>query len=306
MSDTHDHIATHRLPSLIDRLSTRVADDVTRVHDVARGWDPSFVRRVLPMVDAYIGYFDAEVEGFERVPPRGPMLLVGNHSGGMYMPDSWAFFRTWIRERGLDEPLYGLGFDLMFSIPGMGPLVRRLGIVPASHDNAGRLLDAGKSVMVYPGGDEDVFRPWVDRNHLEFHRRTGFVRLALRHRVPVVPVVSHGSHSSLVVLSRGDALARMLHLERVRVHILPVLTIPVFPLPAKVTVRVCEPFDWRSMPPEAADDPTMVRHCYEQVVGRMQSTLDDLAAARPHPIVDRLRDPLRHGSSERAQRAAAA
>ena len=297
----------HRL-SLVDRLGEKVEHDL---HDDSLERDPAFIARMLPAIDLAMAYFDAEVAGFEHIPAGGPVLLVGNHSGGTYMPDYWAFLRHWVRERGVDSPLYSLGFDFMFSMPGVGAMARRLGTVPANHDNGARLLSAGYPVLVYPGGDEDDYRPWTERHRVDLHGRHGFVRLALRQQVPVIPVVSHGSHDAIVVLSRGDALAHRLGLERLRINILPVVAglpwgvapvLPTWPMPAKVTVRVCEPLDWSGFGQAAADDPDVVRHCYEETLGRMQANLDELVAAVPHPVAARLRDPLRRGSLARHDR----
>src|SRR5579871_307872 len=180
----------HHALSVIDRLGERIEqglDDSDRDGMLAR--DPAFLRRITPLVDLWLSYFDAEVQSYDRVPASGPALIVGNHSGGMYMPDYWAFLRRWVRERGYDEPLYSLGFDLMFAIPGMATIARKVGTVPASHRHAARLLDRGCTVVVYPGGDEDDYRPWTERHRVDLHGRCGFVRLALRHRVPVVPMV---------------------------------------------------------------------------------------------------------------------
>lgn len=274
-------------------------------------WDPDFVQGIVPLLDVAMAYFDAEIEGFEHVPYNGPVLIVGNHSGGIYMPDYWVLLRHWIRERGNDVPLYSLGFDFLFSLPGVRSMVRRIGSVPACHANGERLLRAGNSVIVYPGGDADDYRPWTERHRIDLHGRTGFVRLALRTGVPVVPVVAHGSHDVLVVLTRGEALARHLGLDRLRIKVLPLVAgppfgvmpvVPMAPLPAKVTVRVCEPLDWSAFVPDGADDPAVIRHCYEEILGRMQWNLDELVAARPHPLLARALDPLRSGSRRRGSR----
>jgi 1-acyl-sn-glycerol-3-phosphate acyltransferase len=298
----------HRL-SLIDRLGERVEREL---HHELSGRDPAFIARMLPVLDAVLAYFDPEVLGFERVPRTGPMLIVGNHSGGIYMPDHWAFFRRWIRERGVEEPLYSLGFDFLFALPGFSTLARRFGSVPASQANATRLLEQGESVIVYPGGDEDDYRPWTERHLVELHGRAGFVRLALRQQVPVVPMVAHGSHDAIIVVTRGDALARRLGLDRLRIKILPLVAgppwgiapviVPTWPLPAKVTVQVCEPIDWSHLGREAADDPDVVRRCYDQIVEHMQANLDALVATHPHPILARISDPLRRGSHARGNR----
>jgi 1-acyl-sn-glycerol-3-phosphate acyltransferase len=285
----------HHVYSLIDRLGERV--DVA-LHDDLEQLDPAFIARMLPVLDLLLTYFDPVVERFDRVPAEGPFLLVGNHSGGIYMPDFWAFLRHWYHERGPDDPIYSLGLDFLYSIPVLGSVARRFGSVPASPDNAARVLDAGAPVIVYPGGDEDDYRPWTERHRVDLHGRTGFVRLALRSRVPVVPFVAHGSHDAIIVLARGDRLARRLGLDRLRINVLPVVAgppwgiapvqLPTWPLPAKVTVRVCEPLDWSHLGPEAADDPAVVRHCYEETLGRMQANLDELVERLPHPVLARL------------------
>jgi 1-acyl-sn-glycerol-3-phosphate acyltransferase len=302
----HRYGGEHHRLSLVDQLGARVERGLHDDDDLLQR-DPAFIKRLLPALDLALAYFDPEVEGFERLPSHGPILIVGNHSGGIYMPDYWAFLRHWVRERGVDDPLYSLCFDLLFALPGINSMVRRLGTVPANRTNASRLLAGGHAVLVYPGGDEDDYRPWTERHRVDLHGRTGFVRLALRHQVPVVPLVAQGGHDTMIILARGDMLARRLGLDRLRINILPLVAGPpwgiaTFPLPAKVTVRVCEPLDWSRHGTDAAFDPVIVRHCYEEVLGRMQANLDELVAALPHPVIARLLDPLRRSSARRGDR----
>ncbi len=289
-----------RQPSLLDRLAGLVHDRVDDVIDApvdVGARDPELIASVLERVDLALKWFDPEVQGMERLPDEGPFLIAANHSGGLFMPDFWAFQSAWARERGPDPPLFSLGFDLVFSLPGMADVGRRLGSVPARPETGAELLRQGAAVLVYPGGDEDDYRPWTERHRIDLHGHTGFVRLALRSGVPVVPLVSHGSHDALIVVFRGDELARALHLDRFRIHVLPVVLGPVGPLlfpvagpplPTKVVSRVCEPFDWTGFGPEAADDPEVVRHCYEEMLGRMQTNLDELVEEVPHPVRARL------------------
>ena len=278
------------------------------------GRDPRFVARLLPVLDLLLAYFDPEVEGFEHLPAEGPMLIVSNHSGGIYMPDYWSFVRHWVRERGPAQPLYSLSYDLLFAVPALRTMARRFGAVPADPGVASRLLERGHPVLVYPGGDQDDYRPWTERHRIDLRGRTGFVRLALRQQVPVVPLVALGSHDAIFVISRGERLAHRLGIDRwLRVNVLPLVAglpwgvtippVPTVPLPAKVTLRVCEPFDWSGYGPGAAEDPGVVRHCYEEILGRMQSNLDQLVEAQPHPVLARLRDPARLGSLARHDRA---
>jgi 1-acyl-sn-glycerol-3-phosphate acyltransferase len=293
--ERHHYGGDHHSLSLIDRIGDRVQHSLG---EELLQRDPAFIARALPTIDFALRYFDPEVRGFEHLPSEGPFLVVGNHSGGIYMPDYWAFLRHWFKERGPEASIYSLGFDFLFSIPGVRSLARRFGSVPASHENAARLLAAGTPLLVYPGGDEDDYRPWTERHRVDLHGRTGFVRLALRNQVPVIPMVAHGSHDVIIVLARGDALAHRLGFDRLRINVFPVVLgppwgiapvqLPTWPLPAKVTVRVCEPIDWSAFGPEAADDPDIVRRCYEEILGRMQHNLDELVAELPHPVLTRL------------------
>jgi 1-acyl-sn-glycerol-3-phosphate acyltransferase len=261
--------------------------------------DRRFIERLLPAMELLGRYFDAEVRGFPELPASGPMLLVGNHSGGVLTPDTSALIAAWYRQRGLDDPLVGLAFDAAFTIPGFKTLMRKLGQVPANAKNAAAALADGASVLVYPGGVHEVFRPWRDRDRVDLNGRTGFVKLALRTGVPVVPVVGHGGHHTTVVLTRGERIARLLRLDRIRLQVYPLLltfpwgiTTPAFPsvpLPAKVTVQLGAPLDWSHYGPEGADDPEIVQRCYEEISGRMQSMMQRLAADNPRPIATRLR-----------------
>lgn len=261
------------------------------------GRDVAFVRRQMPRVEGALRYFAPEVRHVERVPATGPVLVVGNHSGYVYFPDMWATALALVRRRGPDAPTFGLAYDLLFAVPGLESFLRRLGALPASGLAAEAALHAGGAVLVYPGGDWEVCRPWTERNKVDFHGRTGFVRLALRTGVPVVPVVAHGSHHSVVVLSRGDHVARALGLDRVKVHVMPWLlgvpfgaapVLPPLPLPAKVTVDFLAPLDWSDVGAGGARDPAVVQARYDQVTGLLQAGLNRLRAERPHPILSRL------------------
>ena len=217
------------------------------------------------------------------MPRRGPVLLVGNHSGGVLTPDTTAFFAAWYRHFGLRRPLVGLAFDAAFGIPGFAHADAQDRRGPGQPRECRAGTRAGLPVLVYPGGDHEVFRPWTERNRIDFNGRTGFVELALRLRVPVVPVVSHGGHDSILILTRGEWIGRALR-RRAHPHGgfplalqfpwgLSSVSLPGIPLPAKITVRVLPPMHWSRLPRRAADDPAVVARCYDEITGRMQATL---------------------------------
>lgn len=272
--------------------------EATEAHlqEPAQQFDPDFMRRLVAKMEIFTSYFGAEVRGMDRV-PKSPVLLIGNHSGGIITPDTSAVYAAWYRTRGFDDPLMGLAFDGIYGVPGWRELMRKIGQMPASMDNAETALGQGHSVLLYPGGAYEVFRPWKDRNRIAFKGRKGFIRLALRAGVPVVPVVGHGGHETTIVLTRGERLAKLLGLDRVRMDGAPILfqipwgistpATPGLPLPAKITVQVCEPLDWSRFGPEAADDPEVLEQCYQETISIMQTMLDTLAIENPRPLLTR-------------------
>jgi 1-acyl-sn-glycerol-3-phosphate acyltransferase len=264
---------------------------------VSSARDVGFLSAVRPILERFAWYFRSEVRGFDRLPERGPFLVVGNHSGGQMPPDLPVLLTAWWRERGQDEPVYALFHSFLLGLPGVGPTMRRAGAVDATPNAAEGVLRSGGILIDYPGGDYDVFRPWWDRNRIDFGGRAGVVRLALRLQVPVVPAVSVGAHETIVVLARGERVARCLGLDRMfRIKVMPLVFgppfgfvpggIPTLPLPAKITVELCEPIDWsRQFGPEAAEDDVVVRRCYDEMTSTMQTALDRLAGERRFPVL---------------------
>jgi len=257
--------------------------------------DPDFIRRQLPAIARYTSYFTPEVRGLDRLPAEGPALLVGNHSGLFYMPEVWTCGPAVLARRGVDAPAYLLAYDLLFALPGIGPFLRQLGAIPAGSGEAESALARGACVLVYPGGDREACRPWTQRNQVDFADRTGFVRLALRCGVPVVPVVSHGGHHAVMVLARGDRIAQAAGLRSLRVNVFPLLAgfpfginsvlTPPPPMPAHLTLEFLPALDWTGYGPAAAGDARVVAACYQDITGRLQAALDRLSAEHPHPLL---------------------
>lgn len=248
-----------------------------------------FIRAMSVLVErAVIPWHDAQVLGLERV-PEGPALFVGNHNGATLSIDTFIFGARLLRERGMRHMPYGLAHDLAMSLPGMAHLLDALGAVPANHDNARALFDAGCKVMVYPGGDVDAMRPYAARNEVRFGGRTGFARLAIRHGVPIVPVATAGAHRTLFILTDLAPLARALGLDRaLRLKVFPValslpwgLTFgpmpPYFPLPTPILIEVLPPIEPPAAGERAASDDVLVREFAEQVRGTLQAAVRRLA-----------------------------
>lgn len=253
--------------------------------------DPEFIRYQLPGMWLFSTlYFRAEVTGFDRV-PEGPVLFVGNHSGGNMTPDSMVFMLAFNTYFGVERPVYALAHSLVTSWPVLGRLAKRWGIVTAGPKAARAALERGASVLVYPGGDVDTHRPWTARHEIRFDGRKGFLRIARDAGVPIVPVVSVGGQDTYLPLTDGRKMAKLLRLDKMaRLKVLPVsvalpwgLNVGDFlghvPLPAKIRMEVLEPIDVVERFGDDADSD----EAYDYVVSRMQESLTALAAARLFP-----------------------
>lgn len=256
--------------------------------------DPDFIRRMLPPIARMTSYFSPEIRGFECLPQSGPVLVVGNHSCLFYMPDVWVVGQALIARRGADSPTYAMGYDLMFTVGGVSDFLRKVGVIPAANEEAEVALREGAQLLVYPGGDWEACRPWTARNRIDFGAHYGFIKLALRTGVPVVPVVTHGSHDAVVVLSRGEGLARAMGLHHIRIKVFPLALGPPFgvtsmlapplPLPSAITVEFLPALEWAHLGARAAADPAVVKACYHEITGLMQDALTRLHRENPHPV----------------------
>src|SRR4051794_22962263 len=256
--------------------------------------DPEYIRRTLPTFQAYSSlYHRAEVRGLENIPDEGPVLLVGNHSGGTLIADTFVFSAAFYEHFGPMRDFHQLAHDMVFRVPGVRALLPPWGTVPANPDNMKRALDLGAALLVYPGGDWETYRPSWESSKIDFAGRKGFARLALEYGVPVVPIVSIGGQETALFLGRGSRLASALQLNRLfRIKVLPpvlgppvgptVLDLPFrVPLPAKITISVGQPIDLREKLGSDAD----AKQAYELVTTNMQRTLTRLGNERSIPVV---------------------
>ena len=255
--------------------------------------DPDYIRENLPLAWLWATlWYRAEVRNMGNVPERGPVLLVGNHTGGNMAPEVIVLPLAFSTFFGVERAFYQLAHNLVLASP-LGRFLRRYGAMPASHEHAQRALENGAAVLVFPGGDWEVHRPSWEGGKIDFAGRRGFVRLALSENVPIVPVVTIGGQETALFLSRGAWLARITGAEKyLRLKVIPIsLALPWglnvgdllghIPLPAKVTIEVLPPIDLRE---QFGSEPE-VDEVYDHVTRAMQEALDGLAAERRYPII---------------------
>lgn len=267
----------------------------------------STLARAAPILDALLD--PRVVEGAEHLAREGAALVVGNHSGGtLAMLEPLTLARALSRHVAVERLPHLLLHEVLWRTP-LARWIQRHGAVRASRANAEALFARGRKVLVYPGGDREVYRAFRDRDRVCFGDRRGYVQLAIAQGVPVVPVVTAGMHSSFVALTDGHALAERFPLtRRLRIGVLPITLgfpfglvpfapPPYLPIAGRVRIRVLPPIRFTRSGPEAAADEAYVEACHRTIVGAMQRALHTLAAdrraerrARLHGWLDRAVD----------------
>src|SRR5690348_14430850 len=205
-----------------------------------------------------------EVEGWDRLPDP-PALLVGINSGAPFVWDAWTVGVQWWRRFGEDRPLHGTAHDALMAMPLLGAYFRRMGVLPAAPDSIASALAAGRDVALWPGGERDSLRPWTQRDEAVLAGRMGFVKLAIRSGVPIVPISTVGGPDSMPVLATGTRLAKAFRLDQVaRLKMFPIALqapwgispalLPEVPFPTKIRTAFQPAVELDSDPARAEDD----------------------------------------------------
>lgn len=242
--------------------------DLTHFHDAGHGFDvfgldPRAVRRAATLCrPIHQHYFRVRSTGVEHVPRRGPAILVSNHAGTLPVDGAVLWMDVLEHTGRIVRPIADL---FVAGFPLVNTLFARLGVVNGTRANVRRLLDAGELLAIFPEGVSGVAKPFRDRYHLQ-RWNVGHAELAIRHRVPIVPVAIIGSEESWPVAVRVPGI---------RVFGAPYLPIPISPVPLPVPYRLYYgvPIDLAAdFSPGDADDPAAVR----DAATRVHDALEDL------------------------------
>lgn len=268
-------------------------------HSAKPGWsleprNPAVIQSLMPLWEwFYRYYFRVQASGWEHVPTEGKVLLVGSHNGGLAAPDMFMMMYDWFCRFGTERPAYGLMHPQVWKgAPPIAHLAAQVGAVVAHPKMAIAALHHGASVLVYPGGAQDVFRPHTLRNKIYLGGNQAFIKLALRERVPIVPLISYGAHDTLIVLADFYQQVKQLHtwgmpwLLGLDPVVFPIYLglpwgigigpLPNIPLPVQMYTRVCPPIVFERYGRAATLDAAYVNDCYNHVVAQMQQAQNQL------------------------------
>ena len=244
------------------------------------GFDPQiteiFAAAIEPIAEKW---FRLEVRGVENIPTEGGALLVANHSGTVPID---GLITGYAVKKYAGRDLRPLGADLVFSLPFVGQIARKVGATLACAEDAERLLTSGEIAGVWPEGFKGIGKPFAERYKLQRFGRGGFVSSAMRAQVPIVPVSIVGAEEIYPLVGNVPSLARLLGIPYLPITpFFPLLgPLGLIPLPSKWIIEFGEPIRTDAYPPESADDPMLLFNVTDQVRETIQQTLYKLLVDR--------------------------
>jgi 1-acyl-sn-glycerol-3-phosphate acyltransferase len=256
-----------------DFIRRRLSGDY-RVDDF--GYDEMLSRELLlPLTrPLYERYFRVRTLGIERIPDEGPAILIANHSGTVAIDAVMVQYAV-AREHPARRPVRNMGADLVYRLPFIGPLARKTGNAVASHDDAHELLRRGELVGVFPEGFKGVGKGWSERYKLQRFGRAGFMEIALRARVPIIPIAVVGAEEAYPMIGNATLLARMFGLPYFPITpTFPLLgPLGLLPLPSRWFIEFGHPIPMDDYPEDAADDAMLVFDLADRVRDTIQQML---------------------------------
>jgi 1-acyl-sn-glycerol-3-phosphate acyltransferase len=240
------------------------------------GYDEMLARELLlPLAKPlYENYFRVRTLGIERIPNEGPAILIANHSGTVAL-DAVMLQYAVAREHPSRRAIRNMGADLVYRLPFVGPLARKTGNAVACPDDAFELLRRGELLGVFPEGFKGVGKGWRERYKLQRFGRAGFMEVALRAQVPIIPIAVVGAEEAYPMIGNATLLARMLSLPYFPITpTFPLLgPLGLLPLPSRWFIEFGHPIPTDDYPEDAADDAMLVFDLADRVRDTIQQML---------------------------------
>ena len=235
------------------------------------GYSPAVARRFYAFLDRLGRLLHVEVRGLENV-PSGRALFVANHAFGWDVALPIAAIA-----RATGRPVFTLGEHAWWKFPLLRSYAALVGTVDGTPENADRLLARDEKVVVLPGGLREAMKPRELRYRLLWGNRYGFVRAAVRHKAPLVPLACVGSDDVFDLVGNAYERGRRFFGRWAFPLPRPAYGVPI-PHRARLLYVIGEPI---LIPDDArADDAALVRRLRREVEGALHEIIEETLAAR--------------------------
>lgn len=259
-------------PSIRDRID-RLEIPFNRYGIDPYGTDRAFLAQGFSIYSwLYHRYFDMSVYGIEHIPPRGRAMLISNHSGG-YALDASLIVGACFYEPEQPRLAQGMAEKFLNTLPFSSTFTNRAGMLVGLPDHAERLLSDERLLMVFPEGARGTAKLYKDRNSL-VRFGTGFMRLALQTKTPIVPVAFVGAGEAIPTIHNSYTLGKILGVPYVPFtpYLLPL------PRPTNCQIYFAPPISFDG---DGSEDDQII-HGYVNKVKQTISRMIELGVERRH------------------------
>lgn len=215
-------------------------------------------------------YHRYEVKGWENMPEE-PALLISNH--GFIAYDIYMLALTYFLKTG---KMWRIVTDhVIFTVPLLREFFLAMGIVDGTRENVDQLFNRGDSVVVLPGGGREAMKSSRERYRLKWQGRYGFIKVALKHNVPIVPIISIGIDDAFDVYVDGYQMGQWFGFKEFP---LPIFTgryglpFPI-PKPVKITHYIGKPIFFTPEDQEALHDKLKLRQIQRRIKRRVEDMI---------------------------------
>ncbi|WP_437924960.1 lysophospholipid acyltransferase family protein [Sorangium sp. So ce291] len=213
----------------------------------------------------YHHYFSVDVAGVENVPARGRAMLVGNHSGGVAI-DGAMVVASMFFEMEPPRLAEGMAEKFINRLPFTSLWSSRTGHFTGLPEHASRLLEDERLLMVFPEGARGTAKLYSERNSL-VHFGSGFVRLALKTRTPIIPFGFVGGGEAVPTIANSYTIGRLFGVPYI--PITPYL-VPA-PLPVQLEITYGEPM---TFPGTGAEEDEVIMGHVDQVKAKIAELIE--------------------------------
>lgn len=271
-------LAWRQIAEDVDKRLAQIPTELNEYGFDPFGLEPAFIRRTLAFgAWLYRQYFRVDQKGIEKVPP-GRVLVIGNHAGNTIPFDGAMVGLSLLLEGVPPRLMRGMAEFYLPRIPWWNELIHRIGAVVGTPENCIQLLERGEAIGVMPEGHRGFIKPYSKAYQLQ-RFGTGFVRLALQTRTPIVPVGIVGGEEQSPGLMDARALGRLIGAPAFPITwFFPWLGVLGFlPLPVKYFLRFGDPILFEG---DAQEDDAAIQARVDQIKDRIALLIEEGLAAR--------------------------
>lgn len=288
----------NQIDKAINRLSPQIINTIIRPEIAYKidkikippndpfGIDKSTLKFASIFIDFFYKTWNrVEVFGIDNVPDIGPAILVPNH-GGLLPLDAAHIATAMIVEHRQPRLVRTLVERFLPTLPFFYNFISRVGQTVGTYENAEIILDEGELLQIFPEGANGASKPYIKYYELDDFN-VGFMELAIRKKVPIIPVGVTGSHEQALILFDLKPLAKLLHMPNLPIPLMTLLFgLPgALPLPSKYRIIFGKPMDFSEYDEEIINDTEKIKQLVEQVKSEVRSLINVGLDMRPIPFL---------------------